>query len=147
MDTTWILVADRARARLFELNDPRQPLSELDAWMNPDGRAPVSEMVRDQRGRSFDRFGEGRHGNEPSTHPKEKSAERFARELQATLEQGRVEHRFEHLVLMAPPPFLGTLNQVLGTQLHSRVTASIDKDLTQLSAEELRDYLPPGVRH
>lgn len=43
------------------------------------------------------------------------------------LERGRVEHRYDRLILVAPPHFLGTLRQVLDAQ--ACVVAELDKEL------------------
>ncbi len=45
------------------------------------------------------------------------------------LERGRVEHRYDRLILVAPPHFLGTLRQVLDAQVQACVVAELDKEL------------------
>ncbi len=42
---------------------------------------------------------------------------------------GRVEHRYDRLILVAPPHFLGTLRQVLDAQVQACVVAELDKEL------------------
>ncbi len=147
MDKFWVLVADKARARLFEAFGDKQGLMELEAWTNPDARAKGRDLQSDRPTRSFDRFGPGRHATGPEVEPKEKSVERFAHDLGEALERGRVEHRFEKLVLVAPPAFLGALNESLGKSLRDCVTLSIDKNLTVLSPGEIREHLPPQLPH
>ena len=40
MTSTWILVADAARARVFEATGRSEPWQEVACFANPDGRAP-----------------------------------------------------------------------------------------------------------
>lgn len=138
---TWILVADRARARLFSTASGEGALAEVDDFVNPEGRMQGRELESDKPPRAFESVGTHRHAMEPETTSREKVAERFARELRDALERGRVDHRFEDLVLVAPPEFLGTLNQALGKELLEHVVATSDKNLTALGADELRDRL------
>ena len=147
MDKFWVLVADKAKARLFELCGDSPDLIELEGWTNPDGRAKGIDLQSDRPTRTFDRFGPGRHAAGSQVSPKEKSAERFAHDLGDTLERGRVEHRFDKLVLIAPPAFLGTLNGTLGKQLRDCVALSLDKDLTVLPPDEIRGHLPRRMTH
>ena len=64
-------------------------------------------------------------------------AARFAGELNDVLERGRVEHRYERLILVAPPRFLGALHNALGKQVSSCVVAQLDKDIVTLPATEI----------
>lgn len=130
MPATWILVADSARARLFSL-DEEHGLGEIQTFVNVEGRLPAQALQRDRPPRTHDRFGDGRHAIEPHTPTHDKSLTRFAGLLQSTLERGRVEHRFDSLVLIAPPHFLGVLNTALGKHLRACLTLEIGKDMTR----------------
>lgn len=148
MDKTWVLVADGGRARLFELADfSDEDMVEVKAWANPEGRMAGRDLQANRPGRTHDIAGSHRHAMEPEVTPREKSNERFAHDLTDELERGRVEHRYDRLVLVAPPSFLGTLNGKLGKQVSERVAMRIDKDLTVLSPGEIRDHLPARLPH
>jgi protein required for attachment to host cells len=73
---------------------------------------------------------------------REKHALQFADLLRDAIRQGRIENRYDQLVLMAPPRFLGVLRERLDDQSLKCVTAEIDNDLLALSPSELRAYLP-----
>lgn len=141
MKSTWVLVADRARARLFKLVGEGSQLDELRSFANPEARTPMADMVRDRKPRTQESMGSARHAIEPHTTLDEKISERFARELEAVLEEGRVQHRYERLVLVAPPGFLGTLNQTLGKQVRGHVVLEVDKDLSALPPREIHAHL------
>jgi protein required for attachment to host cells len=141
MQATWILVADRARARLFCLDADDAAFTELEDFVNPDGRKSGRELDRDRPPRTVESMGNASHVIQPHTSTEDKIAERFAGELGQVLEHGRLERRYERLVLAAPPRFLGTLQQALGRQASACVVAQVDKDLTTLPAREIQQRL------
>lgn len=143
MKATWILVADRARARLFTPGADGHALVELKDFINPEGVHPAQAYGHERAPRTHERMGPARHAIEPHSTPEEKAAERFAHALVETLERGRVEHRFERLLLVAPPHFLGTLERVLGRQLRHCVAAQLDQDLTMLSPDAIQSRVAP----
>ncbi|MGA9335609.1 MAG: host attachment protein [Rudaea sp.] len=141
MSTIWILVADQARARLFELCENGASLNELQDFVNPQGRAPEHDQGTDRPARVHESNGATRHAIEPHTSLREKSADRFARELRTVLERGRVEHRYEKLVLIAVPKFLGTLRATFGKPLQRCISDDIARDMTSLRPDEILDHL------
>ena len=50
MTTTWILVAERSRARIFTLQNRVAPLQELESLVHPQSRLKESELVSDHAG-------------------------------------------------------------------------------------------------
>jgi len=141
MQPTWILVADRSRARLFTIERPRGPLIDLSNHDNPDARRHERDLVTDKPGRESDAGGPGRSAFEgPSA--KEGSAERFARELADMLEKGRAEGRFKCLYLVAAPHFLGTLREAIDGVTYRCVDHEIAKDVVHEGAERIRKHLP-----
>lgn len=144
MSTTWILVADRAKARLFAINEEDHSIAEIEDFLNPEGRG--REPAQDRPPRTHDRFGNNRHAIEPRTSPQEKAIEFFAHELDAVLERGRTGHRFRDLVLIAPPQFLGALNAALDAKVRACVSAELPKDLTGADALEILSHLPAHLR-
>lgn len=136
MSATWIQVADSARARLFSL-DEEHGLDEIQTFANAEGRLPARALQRDRPPRTHDRFGNGRHAIEPHTPVHDKSLTRFAGLLQSALERGRVEHRYDSLVLIAPPHFLGVLNTALDKHLRACVALEIGKDMTRATPDTI----------
>ena len=129
MHTTWILVADHAQARLLAATADGGALVQLQAFDHPEGRKPEQAYAHERPPRTMESVGGARHAIEPHTSAEEKVAVRFAQTLDAVLERGRVEHRDDRLILVAPPHFLGTLRQVLDAQVQACVVAELDKEL------------------
>lgn len=145
MTTTWILVADGARARLFETTAAGAGLAEVDCFTNPEGRGPAARRVEDRLPRVHESVGPARHAIEPHTSAHDKAADRFARSLGEALERGRLDRRYERLILVAPPRFLGALHTHLDKPLRDCVAGEIRRDLTALPPDQIRSRLPPHL--
>lgn len=153
MQTTWILVCDASRARIFATEGREGEWLLLRELSHPRSRAHDADLTTD-------RFGMTQHGGraragfrgerstrayEPSTYPKETEAQHFAQILAGALDEGRVRGAFERLVLVAPPHFLGLLRAELSDPLEKTVVASLDKDYTQEQARALPERLEEYV--
>ncbi len=141
MDKTWILVADRVGARLFESPDAAVALVEIASFVNPEGHTSAGSRGDRHPPRSMESMGSTRHAIEPHTTPMEKATRQFARELRDALETGRLEHRFDHLVLIAPPRFLGVLRAELGKHLARCVKREIEHDRLDMTIDEVAAQL------
>jgi protein required for attachment to host cells len=108
---------------------------------HPAGRAKARDLVTDGQTTAFASVGGARHGIGADTAPKEHEQLNFARELARRLEDGRTGNRFDQLVLVAPPAFLGLLRDQLSPPLAKCVTQSVAKDLTQAKLEEIQQQL------
>ena len=117
--TAWILVADEFRARLFEAQAKDGKLEEIDDITHPEGRMHDGEMTRDRLPRVHESVGGARHAIEPHTSIRDKVHFQFARELAERLEQGRVSHAYDELVLVAAPRFSACCVRRSGTRCPS----------------------------
>ena len=142
MEKTWILVANSSHAALMSATLSTAPLHEIATFNNPDARAKTMDLTSDRPGRSFDSQGDGRHAMEVEVNPRQQVQIRFAKLLSDYLEEGRTAQRFQRLVLIASPAFLGVLRSHFGAPLSALVSIEVDKDYTSLSLEELRTRLP-----
>lgn len=143
MATTWILVAHDAGARLFENNGPNKGIQQVEAVEHPEGRERDRDLTSDRPGRSF-RKNSGdprRAAMSQSVGPHERAVSAFAKSLSEKLKAARVQNRFERLVLVAPPKFLGVLRSSLDGPTSQLVVGSIDKDLANSSEAELVKHL------
>lgn len=138
---TAILVADAARARLFSYNRQDQELTEVHDLSHTQSRLRERDLNSDRPGRVAGGGG-SRHGIEPAQSGVRHEAEIFARELATLLENERREGRFDRLVLMASPKFLGELRQHLGKPCANLVTDTVAKDLVAATAEDILAHLP-----
>lgn len=147
MPTTWTLVADRTRARLFSSSRATEPLVEVRDFVNPDGRELAQELVTDRPSRMPGMVGRARGALEARTSPEEHAAEVFARGICTVLDRGLVDRECERLVLIAAPEFLGLLHGCASKRVHEAIAFELGKNLTFLAAEDIRPYLPVQVWH
>jgi len=140
MKQKWLLVSDAARARIFSVDDTEKELLPIRQFVSPAARLHDRDFSTDRPGRDANAAG-GRHATSGRVSPKEQDALRFARMVVDHLEQSRVAHRFERLVLVAYPHFLGLLRKAASPSLERTVTAQIDKDLSKSEPRELRQRL------
>lgn len=143
MATTWILVAHEAGARLFQNLGPGKGLELIEEVEHPAGRERDGEIVSDRPGRSF-RKNSGdprRAAMSRSEGPHDRAVANFARELAHKLQHERTQNRFERIVLVAPPRFLGLLRSSLDTPTAHLVVGSLAKDLATIKEAELIKHL------
>lgn len=144
MATTWIIAADESRARVLQVAGREQRLVEIEDMINPEGRQQDRELQTDAEPRFSGRPGGGPASDRETQGAVEHSARVFAREVGRYLDKARNEHRFDELVLVAPPKFLGTLRKELGKEVEKMVADELPKDLSWFSARDLEAYFARG---
>lgn len=138
---TWILVADRSRAKLLHrLPAGEGPYPTLQCWDHASGRVRISDRKSDQPGRVAHPAGYY-SALEPHDDPDHVEAKRFAGELSSYLESCRVENQFDSLIVIAPPKFLGTLRESWSPSLGRMVAHESNVAVAGLSDAELQSYL------
>lgn len=136
MSTTWILVANSARARLFENTGIGKGLKLLTEFEHPQSRQKGSELVSDRAG-FMQSSGNGHGARQPAMDPKQNEAEHFAQEIAHNLEAGRGQNKYERLILVAGSPFMGTLKSRLPDPVMGLTSDTIEKDYTSVNEREL----------
>jgi len=151
-----ILVADKARARLFtieEANDSpfeekHQRLREHSDLVNPEGKLTDQEVFRDRpAGRRTHRSSLGGSGygiDDGKGNPRRESFRRFAKDLALAAAELVQSRKSKQLVLVASPRFLGVVRTEvrkalpksiritgLGEDLSRQATTQIEKVLVQ----------------
>lgn len=140
MSTTWILVANAARARLYENTGIGKGLKLLTEFEHPESRLKGSDLVSDRAG-FMQSSGNGHGARQPAIDPKQNEAEHFAQEIARSLEQGRGQNKYERLILVAGSPFLGILKARLSDQVTNLTTDTMDKDYTSANEREIGKHL------
>lgn len=144
MATKWIVAADESRARVLQVARPDERMREVDTFLNPEGRRHEREMQSDAEPRFSGRAGGGPASDRETQGAAERSARVFARELGRYLDKARMQQRYDQLVLVAPPKFLGALRQALDKEVEKLVVEELPKELAGLNARELAAYFAKG---
>jgi protein required for attachment to host cells len=143
MANTWVIVADGTRARFFNRHPNRQ-LDEFDVLVSPDNRLHEGDLVSDRQGR-IESSGAGGHGMGNKNATKEHEQDVFAKRVAGRVDEGRKAGEVGKLVLVASPRFLGRVRASLSGPSADLVVHTIDKELTQLSADKLAEHLPEFI--
>jgi protein required for attachment to host cells len=139
---TWVVVADGARARIFQHEAKAgalKPVFDHD-FLGP-SRVHTSDIVSDKPG-------EGRGGGLSApramaapTDWHRNAKHEFARNMARVLDDAATRNEFARLVLVAPPQALGDLRECLNKTTRSRVVSEVNKDLTTLNTREVPEHL------
>jgi protein required for attachment to host cells len=145
MANTWIVAADSSRARFLQVAGR--------ALLNPEARLQDRDLQTDSEPRFSGHGGVGKPGTASTGGPAsdretqgavEHSVKVFARQIGRYLEKARNDHRYDELVLVAPPKFLGALRQELDKEVHKLVVDELPKDLSWFNERELERYFVKG---
>lgn len=140
MKKTWILVADSARARIFEASAINDPLEEVRDLSNSEAHLKNRDMDSDKPGRGAG--GDAHHAMDTTSDSKEHEIEAFARYIATELDNARTQNSFGQLIVVAAPSFLGQLREMLSEPLAKMVSYELDKNLSKMDSEEIRQHLP-----
>ena len=145
MKTTWILVADASRAKLYAQTDPASAMYMVQEFEHAESRMKGSELASDRPGRILSK-GTGHGSLADPTDPKEFETSRFAQELAQVLDKGCTTNAFAQLVVAAPAHFSGELSRHLNGHTREKIRMTIHKDYTQLPPTELAAALSGHLR-
>jgi protein required for attachment to host cells len=85
--------------------------------------------------------GNGHRASQPKTDPKTNEARHFAQELARELNHSRSSGQVERFILVAPPAFMGLLNEKLDGPTASLVSDRFEKDYTKATEKDLAGHL------
>lgn len=137
----WVVVADEYRATIYAREKKYSPMQELESLQNDTAREKDGDLVSDRSGRSFDSGGKGRHamgGDESGT--KLQSYLVFAKEIAERISTARQRRKFDRLVIIAAPRFLGVLRPAL-MSAGVEPDREIDKEVTGQDAAFIQELI------
>ena len=138
--TTWVLVADNSRARIFSAEKPASALIEIQDLTHPEARLHEGDLVSDKTGR--DQGPAGGHGVASDQSHKQDGADRFASSVCSELDAARTSGSFQKLYVVAAPTFLGLLRKHQSNALKQLVAGEVDKNLSTQDPASIRRHLP-----
>lgn len=142
MSDVWVVVASSTRCRIFAQNKHSGPLEPVAELEHPAGRLHGRDLVTDRPGRAFDSSGNGRHAMGQTVDPHEQENIRFAKTVAGKIDAARKKERFDRLVLVADPRFLGHLRHGLSSATRQRLTTELQKNLADADPKAIRSALP-----
>ena len=142
MTSTWILVADSTRARIFSAESSSSPLVEIDDLVHTEGRLHDREITQDLPGKHKNPGFAGGHAFDESTDPKKHETINFVKRVAHYMEDAHNANRFFRLIVIAEPSTLGLLRNEMPDPVKKLITFELDKNITSLKPEEIRSQLP-----
>ncbi len=134
----WVIVADEAEAVVYGRERRTGPMHELFRLDNAAARKKASELNTDKSGRSFDRYGEGRHAmGREKTDPRRHAATLFAKKIAERVGKAVHSGKCRGFALVAAPRFLGELRDALSSIPHAEPYREIDKEMVTADPERI----------
>jgi len=146
-----IVVASQAETTFYDVQEITDKLQIAGRLTDPQAHLHDRDFKSDRPGRVFDhapltagrRGATAHHSTGSERRPRKHEALIFAQKIAAELELARRDNRFERLIVMAEPGFLGVLREALPSSVKSTVIAEVPKDLAQQPESSVRAHLPP----
>ncbi|MFW6345258.1 MAG: host attachment protein [Halomonas sp.] len=135
--TTYIVVADAARARIFTRDALK--LVELDSLVHAANRLHEGDLVTDRGADVQESTSTTARSAGGESVARTHEEQVFAKEVAERIYRARVDNTMEKLILVAPPRFLGQLREKLDGPTTKRVIHSLAKDLSKASLEEIQE--------
>lgn len=135
---TWILVVDQHIARIFAKNgNAIEPIGEA----IPD-LIPKPEISNHTVGRASNSADGTIHSKlEPHMNQSQQENLAFIHQISDWLDKAVWQDAFDRVVIIAAPKTLGHLRNILKREVHARIVAEINKDLTKFDVPALQDEL------
>lgn len=134
--TTYIVVADAARARLFT-RDALQ-LEERESLVHAEGRLHEGDLVTDRGADVNESTSTTARSSGGESTATLHQAKIFAKQVAERLYQARVDNSLEKLILVAPPKFLGLLRDKIDATTSKRIIHTLSKDLSKAAVSDIQ---------
>ncbi len=141
---TWILVADAAKARIFQHNGPKDPAEEVETLVHPEARMHNGDLISDSPG-SQANSSSGSHGMEEKVSPREAEDIRFAKEVIDRVRQALNDNLIRQFYVAAPPHFLGLLRNAMDDRVSKALAGDLAKNLSKVTPEEAKAAFKPKL--
>lgn len=133
MSRNWWVVANAARARVFEEADTPGEFHHVSDLVHPQSRMKGEQLGSDRPGHvEGTGHGLGSASFQPRTGPREREHDRFSREVAAAVNDGVAQGRCAGITLVASDPFLGEVKAHLSAQARKLLLRTVASDYTGL---------------
>ncbi len=135
----YLVVADSSQATIYLTDKSLSTLEVVEQQQHPSSRLTRSQLDSDKPG-SSNAAGRGYHslGGDSNSHEHESSE--FARSVGKFLHSEHLAHKFGHLLIAAPPHFLGELRQHLSDDCQKVLGKTVNKNLLHVGVAEMVEH-------
>lgn len=144
MSAIRVVVADSARAEIFEMDNTHAPLRKLATLANPYAARHERDIGADAPGRVVNRQGGVQHTLAPRHSLKKQATEKFARLLaeRITSETQRAEGG---VMLVIAPRFLAQVQSFLAPATKRRIVGEVRRNLLESRRLDLQRRVEAGL--
>ncbi|MBA2779805.1 host attachment protein [Halomonas kenyensis] len=135
--TTYIVVADAARARIFTRDALK--LEEKESLIHAEGRLHEGDLVTDRGADVHESTSPTARSSGGESVARTHEELIFAKEVAERIYRARVDNTLEKLILVAPPRFLGQLRDKLDGPSSKLVIHTLAKDLSKASLADIQE--------
>lgn len=135
--TTYIVVADAARARVFTRDALK--LEEKESLVHAEGRLHEGDLVTGTTGGVDESTSHTRRASRGDSVALDHESEIFAKQVAERIYKARVDNSMDKLILVAPPRFLGVLRDKLDGPSSKLIIHTLDKDLSKSSLSDIQE--------
>ncbi|MGR2738430.1 host attachment protein [Billgrantia sp. Q4P2] len=135
--TTYIVVADAARARVFTREALK--LEERESLVHAEGRLHEGDLVTGATGSVDESMAHTRRASRGDSVALDHEAEIFAKQIAERIYKARVDNSLDKLILVAPPRFLGVLRDKLDGPSSKLIIHTLDKDLSKAPLNDIQE--------
>ena len=142
----WYVVANRSGA-VFYQTTRKASFQFVERLKNPRGKLTEGELDSDAPGTGFSSAGEGtiHHGLDRTFKHHEGDARDFAKRIALTLDKALKEERFNELVLVCEPHFLGLLRATLSIGVREMIRHEVNREYAQGSDEQVHSLILQAI--
>lgn len=137
-EPTYIVACSGSEAKIFSSQRRFGKWNEVKYLENPGATLREKERSTDRPGRTFDRFGNGRHAMTQEETGREHELQQFASSLADYLGKAQSSGAFRQLILVAEPTFLGYVRRKLSAPLKRTLCFEVPKNPAGFDTERLR---------
>lgn len=140
----WILLADRAHAKIYTRNYVDGAMQQYMALEHPAARKFQHDQGTDKPGRGHQSSSGGKHAYEDHADFPEQESQAFLLGIAEEINDAAAQNEMDRLILVALPKTMATLKSALGPEALQRLGGEYAKNLIHLSdadfQEQLADY-------
>lgn len=137
----WFVVANRTEAVIFK-ETQKKDLSFVYRFSNPKGKRREAELDSDRPGKTASSASRTlRHALDTHNNKHEVQAQKFSKTISKALTKAAKEKKFDELVLVAEPHFLGLLRNEIPKELKPYIKHEIHHEYNGDSEPELKKHI------
>ena len=137
----WILLADRAHAKIYTRNYVDGAMQQLHVLEHPAARALQNQQGADRPGRGHGSGSHHRYAYEDHANFPEQESAAFLQGVAEEINDAAGQDEMDKVILVALPKTLAVIKSGLNEQAKSKVSAEYAKNLIGAPELDLKDHL------